>query len=154
LLRIGSVLLVAALALSCANASSPSRGDQRARDEVRRATERYAALIVAMDPAGIAAAFTVEGEMAVEGQVPVHGREAIRRHLEGFSSYHVLSETLTAETVDVRGTVADAAGRFHQTVRRPDGTVIEAHGAYKAEWVRGEDRTWQIRSMTTIPDRP
>jgi uncharacterized protein (TIGR02246 family) len=145
--RAAGLALAAVLACSCAGF-----GRAGAVREVRAATARYAAQIAAMDSGAIAASFTADGEMAVAGQPTVRGPEAIRKHLEGFSAYHVLSETLTADAVQVDGATARVSGRFHQTVRVPDGKVVEARGSYRADWARGEDGAWRIRRMTTTPD--
>jgi uncharacterized protein (TIGR02246 family) len=148
--RRAGLALAAVLAASCAGLGPG--GTARTVREVRAATETYAARIAAMESGAIAASFTADGEMAVEGQPPVRGPEAIKKHLEGFSAYHVQSEMLTADAVQVDGATARVSGRFRQTVRVPDGKVVEARGSYRALWVRGADGAWRIRRMTTTPD--
>lgn len=139
-------LALALVAVSCTTA-----GSRRAETAIRQATARYAGLVAAMDHAAIAAMFTADGEIAVEGQQPIRGREQIERHLESFRQFHVLSEALTADRVTAHGAAAESAGTYRQKVRLPDGNVVEVHGAYTAEWRRAPSGAWEIAAMTTVP---
>jgi len=118
-------------------------------DQLRRATQHYADLVLAMDHAAIAALFTPDGEVAVEGQPPIQGPEAIRKHLESFKDYHVQAETLTADTVAVQGTAGRVTGTYRQRVRLPAGDIVEVSGTYTADWQRDTAGVWRLRRMST-----
>ncbi len=124
-----------------------------ATTQLRQATENYAHLIAAMDSAAIAAMYTEDGESVVAGAPTLHGREAIRKQLESFRDYHVISEELTADTITIDGGHGHVAGTYHQKVRIPSGEVVQVHGGYAADWVRAGHGVWHIQRLVTTPER-
>jgi uncharacterized protein (TIGR02246 family) len=120
-------------------------------DQLRQAMQQYSKLLITMDSAAIAALFTPDGEIVVTGQEPVRGRDAIRKHLESFKDFKVQSDVVTTDMVAVHGDSGHVTGSFRQRVRIPSGEVVEAHGAYTADWLHGPDGKWYIRSMSTTP---
>jgi ketosteroid isomerase-like protein len=104
-----------------------------------------------MDHAAIAAMYTRDGEMAAEGAPTIRGPSAIKAHLEGFKDFHVLSETLTTDSINVEGNTARVVGTYHQRVRVPAGDTIVAFGQYTADWLRDAGGQWRVRRMATAP---
>lgn len=148
---LGATVLGAALWSGCATVPRPAGSP--AENELRAGMERYRDLVVAMDHAGIAALFTPDGEIAVRGQPPITGRDAILKHLERFKDYRVESEEITTESADVHGAFGHVTGHYRERVRLPSGRKEEARGAYAADWHREPDGKWYIRFLTTIPQR-
>lgn len=154
-LTVASLTLAVALAVTVtpmsAVQSRPPSGE--ATTEIRRATKHYADLILAMDAAGLSAAFAPDGNMVVVGQPPVQGRTAIREAFESFKDYKVQTEEMTADYIALSGTGARAEGTYKQTVRVPDGSVVSVHGTYVADWIRAADGSWLIKTLTTTPQQ-
>jgi uncharacterized protein (TIGR02246 family) len=144
-------LIIAVIVASTACATRVSTAD--ATTQLRQATENYAHLILAMDGAAIAALYTDDGESVVVGQPPLRGPEAIRKQLESFRDYHVLSENLTADTITIDGPDGHVVGKYRQRVRIPSGDVVEVHGGYAADWIRVRRDGWKIRRMVTTPEK-
>jgi ketosteroid isomerase-like protein len=120
--------------------------------EVRAALAHYAELTHRMDHAAIAAMYAPDGEIVNPGQAPVRGPVAIEAFLRRFEGYQVLSELLKPDTTVVSGTRATQSGQFRQTVRAPDGAMINASGTFTVEWVRVGDG-WRVQRMATAPNR-
>jgi len=141
------------LATSCApqGKAPPRHADVDA--ELRQATQRYARLVLHMDNAGIAALFTEDGQLVTQGQKPIEGPKEIESFLEKFKQYHVQAESLETQAVTGNADSGQVTGRYHQSVRLPAGNVVDVHGAFTADWVRGSDDVWRMRRMTAIPDQ-
>lgn len=137
-------IAAAVLASACATVRSPEAA-------IRQATQRYESYVTAMDSAAIAAMFTPEGELEVPGGEPVRGPEAIRKYLEGFAQFHVFSDRMTTDRVDVSGTVAHSEGSYEQRVRLPNGSTVNVHGRYMAEWIQSNGQ-WRIAKLSTAPE--
>jgi uncharacterized protein (TIGR02246 family) len=120
--------------------------------EVRRATQRYADLVAKMDNAGIADMFTEDGAL-VNGGKTIRGRKEIVKFLDTFKQYQVQSETITVRTVTGKTNWAHVLGHSEQTVRLPDGNVVQANGGYAADWVLGSDDVWRMRRLEVFPEK-
>ncbi len=142
--------LLPALLLACA-AHHPS--PLAAQQQLREATQHFADLVLAMDHAAIAALFTPDGEMAADDQAPIRGPAAIEAHLESFKDFHVLAESLTTDSITIKGSTGHVTGTYHQRVRIPSGEVVEVSGGYTADWSRDATGAWQIRRMATTSKR-
>lgn len=142
-----TLLFLVTLLIGC-SASRPSSDSAKQR-EIQQATGRYSDLIVAMDHAAIAAMYTEDGEMAAEGQPTIRGPAAIKAHLETFKDFHVLSESLTADSITFSGNAAHVLGNYHQRVRVPAGDVVEVSGRYEADWLLDASGGWRVRRMAT-----
>ncbi len=156
-LRFASLVVAVALAASVAQTFAAQRGPApsgEATAQIRRATKHYADLILAMDATGLSEAFATDGEMIVVGQPPVQGRATIKQAFESFKDYKVQSEEMTADYIALTGTGVRAEGSYKQTVQVPDGKVVSVHGTYVADWIRGADGSWLIKTLTTTPQQP
>jgi uncharacterized protein (TIGR02246 family) len=146
-------VLAASVLLIVVSCSPPKESPRRAADvdaELRKATQRYADLVLKMDSAAIAATFTEDGAI-VNGPQTVRGPKDIQAFLDKFKDYHVQTETMTVESVAGDGNRAHVVGHYDQTVKLPAGNVVEAAGGYAADWVRGKDDVWRISRMATFP---
>jgi len=145
------LVLAALLLASCASSKAPARKvDVDA--EVRQATQRYADLVAKMDNAGIAAMFTDDGAL-VNGGKTIHGPKEIEKFLDTFKQYHVQSEAITVRTVTGKTNWAHVLGNYEQTVRLPDGSVVDAKGGYAADWSLGSDDVWRMRRLEAFPEK-
>jgi ketosteroid isomerase-like protein len=103
-----------------------------------------------MDAAGIGAAFLPDGETSDADQAPIRGPEAIRAHLQAFSTFHVLANHLEADATRVRADTAWQTGTYWQRVQRPAGDTLEVAGRFAVTWIRVTRQQWRIRSMHTF----
>jgi ketosteroid isomerase-like protein len=147
--RLGLALLCTAMA--CIARRPASVESQQA--QVRAATRHYADLVLAMNHHAIAELFTPDGEIRADDQPPIHGREAIERHLQAFAAYKVLEESLTADAIEMSTGGAHVSGTYHQRVRLPTGEVVTVGGEYTADWVLTPSSGWHIKRMATTAAR-
>ncbi len=143
-------LLLAATLLLAGCASHHEVAARRAQVQAR--LQRYSALLLAMDPAGVAAMFAPDGEIVNPRQPPVHGRAAIQRFLEGYSDFKVLSNEDVADSTLIDGDTSEQLGRYHQRVRTPEGKVIEVSGRFEFAWVRDASGEWLLQQAATFPE--
>ena len=97
--------------------------------------------------------FAPDGAIVVQAGPPVRGRAAIEQFLDRFKQFHVLSERMTTDVVEVRGQEASSRGTYWQRVRLPGRSVVEVHGRCRIEWVRAADGTWWIETISTTPEQ-
>ncbi len=143
--QLAATLLAALLFGACA---APATSEPVERQLASRLA-RYHDLVLQMDSAGIATLFTSDGSIAHETQTPLTGRPAIRDFLDRFASFKVLAYEIGADRTTVTGGTAVQEGRYHQTVRLPDGKTIEVAGTFRTDWQRQPDGTWLIQTMRT-----
>jgi len=151
------LLAWAAGSLGCAGHEGAA-GDAAPRPDspqaqVEAALGRYAALVLAMDHAGIAAMFAAEGAIVNDGQPPIRGPVKIRAFLESFSGYKVLANDMETSRTVVEGETAVQEGTYHQRVRTPEGKVLEVSGRFEVRWARSGPGEWLIEQMGTQPLR-
>lgn len=142
-----SILIVAVWLWCCSAHLHPSM--LQSQQKIREATAHYADLVLRMDNGGIAALFTSDGEIAADGRDPIRGPANIEAFLQGFRGFHVLAESLTADSIQVDGAVAHVIGKYRQRVRVPSGDTVEVAGSYTADWIRDSSGPWRIRRMAT-----
>jgi uncharacterized protein (TIGR02246 family) len=147
--KAATALACAVLLAACVNPRAKKM--EADRTEVQGRLERYQALLLSMDSAGIAAMFAPDGEMVNPKQPPVKGRDAIQKFLSSFSDYKVLSNADTATSTLIDGDTAEQIGTYRQKVRSPDGQLFEASGRLEIGWVRGPSGEWLIAQMATFP---
>ena len=152
-------LLLASSALSqfvlsaCATPPVPPSLDAATSESSRReagvALSRYAELLRAQDAQTLSLLFEPNGSLAHEGLPPVIGRSAIRRFLESFSSYKVLSHDMRVASVAAEGTRVRQSGTYEQSVRTPEGQTVRVNGKFVAVWQRQSNGDLLIESMRT-----
>lgn len=151
LLGIVCALFLAAGLAGCAGKPAQLIDIPTDKSQVEAALSKYSSAVFAMDWAGVAALFAVDGEVVNPGQAPVRGRAEIERFLSGFSGYRILvNATLPSSTI-VQGDTAEQIGVYRQRVQTPDGKVLDVAGDFKAEWARVAAGPWLLRRMSTTP---
>lgn len=121
--------------------------------QVAARLQRYSYNVLNMDHAGIAEMFAHDGELRSEGQATLVGPERIHEFLNGFLSYKVLAEQVTADSTEVRADSAWQIGTYRQRVRVPDGKLVEVSGSFEVKWGRDATGQWMIRNMRMTPAR-
>jgi len=146
-----AALLACALLTACENPKAAKLRADKADLEAR--LQHYSALVLAMDTAGIAAMFAPDGEMVNPNRPPVHGRAAILTFLGTFSDFRVISNVDSLEGTTVDGDTAEQLGTYRQSVRLPDGKLLEAKGRFEIAWVRDRSGTWLFSQVATFPEK-
>jgi ketosteroid isomerase-like protein len=119
--------------------------------QVERALQRYSGLIVAMDANAIAEMYAPDGVWERQSG-PLHGRDAIRQAVAS-SPARVLSNEMTTGYMSYNGPAVVHTGQFKQSVRLPNGKIVDASGRFEATWMRGPNGEWWIRRMVTRPGK-
>lgn len=115
--------------------------------QVERALQRYARLIAAMDAPAIADMYAPDGVWERQSG-PLRGRDAIRDAIAAQGARVMSNEMITAN-MTYNGPAVIQAGEFKQSVRLPNGKVVDANGRFEATWMRGPDGEWWIHRMVT-----
>jgi ketosteroid isomerase-like protein len=118
---------------------------------VQNRLQRYSALVLAMDSAGLARMYMPDGELVNPRRPAVKGREAIQKFLEDYSDYKVLSNEDVATSTMIDGDTAEQVGTYHQKVRAPNGKVFETSGRLEIEWQHTGPGEWLIVQLETFP---
>jgi ketosteroid isomerase-like protein len=147
--RLACILACCSALVGCAT-KVDTRADKAA---VEAGLQRYSRLLIAMDSTAIAAMFTADGEVVNPSQPPVHGREAIRKFIDGFSDFHVLSNSDVPSSTLIDGSTAEQLGNYHQSVRSPQGHLFEVSGRLEIEWVKDPSGQWLIQQLATFPSK-
>lgn len=147
--RASAFLACAVLVAGCVNQKAEKMKFDKAVVESR--LQRYAARVLAMDSAGMARMFAPDGEMVNPKGPPVRGPDAIRKFLESYSDYKVLSNEDTATSTLIDGDTAEQLGTYRQKVRAPDGQLFETSGRLEIAWVRAAPGEWLIVQLATFP---
>jgi len=66
----------------------------------------------------------------------VHGRDAIRRYLQGPLRHGVTGLAFDVTWIKQEGNIAWDVGTYHMSVPQNDGTKMEDHGKYLTVWKR------------------
>ena len=143
-LGVGVALALLLGLCACATKAAPTP-----RAEVEAAFQHYCTLLRAIDHTGIAAMFSADGELVNAGEAPVRGAAMINAYLAGFADYKILSYTTGPLVTDVNGDYARLQTVYHQTVRIPDGRVINVSGQLEALWRRSAKGRWYLTRMST-----
>ena len=92
------------------------------------------------DAAGLAAMYTVDGQVLVSGQEPIEGREAITAFWKGASDSGLSSAMLTALEITPFGNHATEVGRYKLITAA--GNLAD-HGKYIVIWKK-VDGVWKL----------
>jgi len=83
---------------------------------------------------------------------PVEGRDAIRRALSDLNGVQVIGADMTTSYMSYNPPAVVQTGDFSQTVKLPNGKIVNATGRFEATWMRSSDGSWWIRRMVTRPN--
>ena len=118
--------------------------------QVEGALQRYSGKLLAMDAAAVADMYAPDGVWERQSG-PLQGRDAIRGALASTGGVRVLSNEMTTAYLSYNGPAVVQTGDFKQSVRLPDGKIVNAAGKFEATWVRGDQGEWWIRRMVIRP---
>jgi len=103
------------------------------------------------DAAGLAAMYTVDGQVLVSGQEPIEGREAIAAFWKGAAGSGLSSAKLTALEITPLGDHATEVGRYKLLTTSGD---VADHGKYIVIWKK-VDGVWYLHrdiiSSSAVP---
>lgn len=106
--------------------------------QLRDFAERYTAAWCSQDPASVAAFFSPNGSLSVNGAAPVRGREAIGQLVRGFMTTFP-DMRLTMDDLLVQGDRAKYRWRLSGTNTGPGGTGHRVRISGFEEWEIGGD---------------
>lgn len=144
-----AVIFVAGCSLIAKNGVAQTGTAPAAEEQISIALSRYRELIVRMEPAAVASAFTEQGAVSHGDQAPVVGREAIRAFMATFSSYKIIEYELKVTSAQVGSNAATQTGTYRQVVTVPAGQTVTVQGTFVAEWELQFGNHWLLRSMHT-----
>ncbi len=134
------IAIVFILLVSCNTSRHNNKG-------VQAAMNQYDHYIQTMDVDSIALLFTPNGDLGAMA----HGRDSIRKFLDKFKSFKVLSQSSTTDSINsMRGSTIQK-GKYHQTVIVPVNDTVTVKGEYTATWVLLPNKGWHLKKMETIP---
>ena len=140
--RLASLFCLTSMALlvSCNTSKHNNKG-------VQSAMNQYDHYIQMMNVDSIALLYTPDGDL---GNM-AHGRDSIRKFLDKFKSYKVLSQTSTTESINDMSDSTIQKGTYHQTVIVPVNDTVTVKGEYNATWVWLHKSGWHLKRMETKP---
>ena len=114
---------------------------------VQSAMNQYNHYIQTMDVDSIALLYTTDGNLGTMA----HGRDSIRKFLNKFKSFKVLSQTSTTESINNLRDSTIQKGVYHQTVIVPVNDTVTVKGEYTATWMWLSKSGWHLKRMETKP---
>ena len=143
---------LAAMGVSAVLAVAPARADDP-RAAIRAADAEFSALVAKQDAAGIAALYTVDGQMLASGRDFIRGRPAIQEYWQAVIRAGVAAIEFTTREVSVSGPTAVEVGEY--VIRSGTQTVVD-RGKYMVLW-RREKGSWRRHrdvANTSLPASP
>ncbi|MEP6546542.1 MAG: DUF4440 domain-containing protein [Gammaproteobacteria bacterium] len=119
--------------------AQPLRADE-VRPAIEAANAHFSALAAQRDGAGLAALYTVDGQVLPAGSEPIKGREAIQKFWQGAIDSGIAGVELKTLEVFGHGPTATEVGQYE--LRDAAGKVLD-HGKYIVVWRRA-GATWQL----------
>ena len=114
------------------------------KKSVTKAMQKYDALILKLDAAGIAQLFTPDGNL---GDIAI-GRDSIKKFLLSFKNIRVLSQSSTSTSIKINADTALQKGLYFQTDLVAEKDTIKVKGSYTATW-QWINKKWLIKKMAT-----
>jgi ketosteroid isomerase-like protein len=106
----------------------------------------YDNYLVQMDTDSLALLYAQNGKL---GEVAT-GRDSIRKFLQTFSNYKVLSNTSTTDSVKIIADTATQVGTYKQVTITPQKDTAHVQGSFHAKWVFYKKEGWKIQKMKTL----
>jgi len=116
-------------------------------DTVEQAMQKYNGYILHMDVDSIALLYAPDGEL---GKI-ARGRDSIRRFLENFKKYKVLSQVSKTNLININRDTALQSGLYTQKVIVPSNDTVTVKGLFSAKWIWMDSTGWHIQRMETQP---
>ncbi len=118
-------------------------GDSAEAAAIQAAAKRFSAHVVGARFDSIAACYTEDARIFVNGKNIIEGREAIRRSWVVPDSVPTVHHAIIPEEILIRGNEAIDHGYYEGRTRYPDGTEKPWRGKYVAIW-RKVDGRWMM----------
>jgi type IV pilus biogenesis protein CpaD/CtpE len=135
-----AIVLISTLLFSCNASRHNSKG-------VQSAMNQYNHYIQTMDVDSIALLYTPDGDLGTMA----HGRDSIRKFLDKFKSFKVLSQNSITESINNLRDSTIQEGVYHQAVIVPVNDTVIVKGKYTATWVWLSKSGWHLKRMETKP---
>lgn len=116
-------------------------------DTVEQAMQKYNRYILHMDVDSIALLYAPDGELGKMAK----GRDSIRRFLENFKKYKVLSQVSKTNLININRDTALQSGLYTQKVIVPANDTVTVKGLFLAKWIWMDSTGWHIQRMETQP---
>ena len=114
---------------------------------VEDAMQHYDNLILHTDAQGIAAMFTIDGEMAPRGMNSIQGRDSIENFLQQFKSIIVEAQKSITDSIRRINDTAYQYGKYYQRAK-VNNTTAEIHGIFEAKWIVEPDGKLLLKRMS------
>ena len=146
-IQIVSLALVLVL-LSVVSSSARNKGDAKA--EIGRFNQKFAALHLKMDHAGILAMWADDGVDLMPGEDPLIGKKAITAWLADVQSrmvgHRVTKEELQFHDIPISGDWASEWATEDQAIQMPDGKPsVDGYGKIALVLKREPSGAWKIK---------
>ncbi len=128
---------------------SACRSKEHNAESVEQAMQKYNRYILKMDVDSIAFLYTPDGEL---GKMAV-GRDSIRRFLENFKKYKVLSQVSKTNLINIHRDTALQSGLYTQKVIVPVNDTVTVKGLFSTKWIWMDSTGWHIQRMETTPSK-
>jgi SnoaL-like domain len=142
--RINPIFYILLPAMICVIAC---RKKERERETVEQAMNQYDRLILKMDLDSIAWLYAPDGELGRN----VRGRDSIRKFLENFRKFKVLSQVSKTNLISIVQDTAVQTGVYQQKVIVFIRDTVTVKGLFTAKWIWTEGSGWHIKHMETQP---
>ena len=123
------------------------RPKERSTESVEQAMQKYNRYILEMDVDSIALLYAPDGEL---GKMAT-GRDSIRRFLEKFKMYKVLSQISNTNLINISKDTALQSGLYIQKVIVPPNDTVTVKGLFLTKWIWMDPTGWHIQRMETQP---
>jgi uncharacterized protein (TIGR02246 family) len=120
------------------------------REAIAAATERFMAVFSRGDAAGVAAAYTEDGQVLPSNNDAIAGQQGIRTFWQGAMQRGIKAVTLESLEVEGSGHTAHEVGRY--TLQNEGGQVLDT-GTYVVIWQQ-EAGQWKVHRDIWNSSRP
>ena len=128
---------------------SACRSKEHNAESVEQAMQKYNRYILKMDVDSIAFLYTPDGELGKMAR----GRDSIRRFLENFKKYKVLSQVSKTNLINIHRDTALQSGLYTQKVIVPVNDTVTVKGLFSTKWIWMDSTGWHIQRMETTPSK-
>ena len=128
---------------------SACRATGHTPESVEQAMQKYNRYILKMDVDSIALLYAPDGELGKMAR----GRDSIRRFLENFKNYKVLSQSSKTSLIKISHDTALQSGQYTQKVIIPENDTVTVKGLFSTNWIWIDSTGWHIQRMETIPSK-
>ena len=150
---------VLALTVSCRNgappdspgngSAAPSADADRARDEIRRQSERHVAAHRLASADSIVAMYADDVVVQFPDIPDARGRAGARDMFASIlAGMKVDTLLVTPDTIEVHGDAAYEWGTYHQVYTPQGKPRVREDGRYVIRWQRGANGTWRVSRFT------